>query len=305
MGIRTGQQFLESLKDGREIWIDGARVTDVTTDPCFRVMAQSLAELYDLQHLPEFQEKLTFVLPNTEQRSGLSYLEPRCEADLIRRREMVKIWMDWTCGMMGRSPDFMNIHMTGFASAYEYFARDGEQLGQNIRRYYEYLRKQDLCLTHTLINPQIDKSKPVHLQPRNTAAAIVKDTDGGIVIRGARTIATLAPFAHEIAVFPSTYLQASEEAKPYAFAFCIPVATSGLRFICRSTLTPTDGRVLDHPFATRMDEMDCVAIFDDVLIPWERVFLYRNPQLANGLFVETGCMNQIMHQFAIKDLASF
>ncbi len=303
MGVRTGQQFLESLRDEREIWIDGARVRNVTTDPRFRGTAESLAELYDLQHRPDLQEHLTYLHPHTQQRVGLSYLEPQDEADLRRRREMVKTWMDWTGGMMGRSPDFMNIHMTGFASAHEYFARDGQQFGQNIRRYYERLSDQDLCLTHTLINPQIDKSKPVHLQPQNTAAAIVKETDTGIVIRGARTIATLAPFAHEIAVFPSTYLQASEEAKPYAFAFCIPMATRGLRFICRPTITPTDGRVLDYPFSSRMDEMDCVAIFDDVLIPWERVFIYRNPQLANGLFVETGCMNQIMHQFATKDLA--
>ena len=137
-------------------------------------------------------------MPGTGQCIGLSYLEPTGEADLARRRKMVKAWMDWSCGMMGRSPDFMNIHMTGFASARDYFARDGEQFGRNIRQYYEYLCDQDLCLTHTLINPQIDKSKPVHLQPRNTAATIVKETDSGMVIRGARTIATLAPFAHEL-----------------------------------------------------------------------------------------------------------
>jgi len=303
MGARTGQEYLESLKDEREIWIDGAQVKDVASDPRFCGTAGSLAELYDLQHRVDLREKMTYVSPISGQRVSLSYLEPTGEKDLSRRREMVKTWMDWSCGMMGRSPDFMNIHMTGFASAFDYFAREGRQFGRNIRQYYESLREQDLCLTHTLINPQIDKSRPVHQQPRNTAAAIVKENDTGIIIRGARTIATLAPFAHEIAVFPSTYLQASEEAKPYAFAFCLPVATSGLRFICRPTLTPVRGRALDHPFSSRMDEMDCVAIFDDVLVPWERVFICRNPQLANGLFVETGCMNQIMHQFAIKDLA--
>jgi len=303
MGIRTGQQYLESLQDGREIWLDGERVADVTTDPRLCGAAQSVAELYDLQHRADLQEKLTYAISDTSQRAGLSYLEPTCEADLVRRRGMVKTWMDWSCGMMGRSPDFMNIHMTGFASAQSYFARDGEQFGRNIRRYYERLRDQDLCLTHTLINPQIDKSKPVYLQPQHTAAAIVKETDAGIVIQGARTIATLAPFAHEIAVFPSTYLQASEEAKPYAFAFCVPLDTPGLRFICRPTITPNGGRVRDYPFSARLDEMDCVAIFADVLVPWERLFIYRNPLLANGLFVETGCMNQIMHQFATKDLA--
>ncbi len=302
MSIRTGQQYLNALRDEREIWLDGERVRDVTTDPRLRGAAESVAELYDLQHRPELQEKLTFAEAGG-QRTSLSYLEPRSQADLVRRREMVNTWMNWTCGMMGRSPDFMNIHMTGFASGAEYFARGGEQFGRNIRNYYEYLSKHDLCLTHTLINPQTDRSKPVDKQPKNIAASIVKESDSGMVISGARMIATLAPFSDELAVFPSTHLQVSEEAKPYAFAFCIPVATPGLRFICRPSLAPVDGSARDYPFSSRLDEMDCVAIFENVLVPWERVFVCRNPQLSNGMFVQSGCMSQIMHQFAIKNLA--
>src|SRR5216684_2052615 len=299
--IRSGEKYLESLRDDREIWIDGERVRDVTRDPRFRGAAESVAELYDLQHDPALQDKLTYVSPDGE-RYSLSFIEPNSESDLVKRREMVKIWMNWTCGMMGRSPDFMNIQMTGFASGFEYFARGGERFGKNIRNYYEYMRAHDLCLTHTLINPQTDRSKPVQQQPQNTAAAIVKETDAGIVIHGARMIATLAPFSDEIAVFPSTHLQIADEAKPYAFAFCIPVATPGLRFICRPSITPIDGKAQDYPFSSRMDEMDCVAIFDNVLVPWERVFVAQNPKLGNGMFVESGCMNQIMHQFAVKNL---
>ena len=298
--IRTGRQYLDSLRDEREIWIDGERVRDVTADPRFRPVAESIAELYDMQHDPARQEKLTYIAPDGE-RTGLSYIEPKSQEDLVRRREMVKAWMDWTGGMMGRSPDFMNVHMTGLGSAHEYFARGGERFGKNIRNYYEYLRKNDLALTHTLINPQTDRSKPVHQQ--NTAAAIVKETDGGIVVHGARMIATLAPFSNDIAVFPSTFLQLSDEARPYAFAFSIPMGTKGLRFICRPAITPRDARVQDYPFSSRLDEMDCVAIFDNVLVPWERVFIYQEPKLGNGMFAETGAMNQIMHQFATKNLA--
>ncbi len=253
--IRSGEKYLESLRDDREIWIDGERVRDVTRDPRFRGAAEYVAELYDLQHDAVLQDKLTYVSPDGE-RYSFSFIEPKTEADLVKRREMVKIWMNWTCGMMGRSPDFMNIHMTGFASGSEYFARGGERFGKNIRNYYEYMRAHDLCLTHTLINPQTDRSKPVQQQPQNTAAAIVKETD--------------AP---------------------------------GLRFICRPSITPIDGKAQDYPFSSRMDEMDCVAIFDNVLVPWERVFVAQNPKLGNGMFVESGCMNQIMHQFAVKNLA--
>lgn len=301
MGIRTGRQYREALRDGRQVWLDGARVEDVTSDPRLSTVVDSIAELYDLQHRPELQDQLTYV--EGGERYGLSYLEPRSEQDLARRRGMVKTWMDWTGGMMGRSPDFMNIHMTGFGSAHEYFARGGERYGKNARDFYLLARERDLALTHTLINPQTDRSKPVHQQPADTAAHIVEEKDGGAVIRGARMIATLAPFADELAVFPSTFLEVSEEAKPYAFAFVIPVATPGLKFICRPAITPVGARVLDYPFSSRMDEMDCVVIFDDVLVPWERFYIYREPKLGNGLFPETGTMNQIMHQFAIKNLA--
>lgn len=301
MGIRTGQQYLEGLRDGREIWFAGERVTDVVSHPLLGRVALSIAELYDLQWQPQFQERLTFVLPESGERIGLSYIEPTCRADLERRRLMIKTWMDWNGGMTGRSPDFMNVHMTAFASAHQYFARGGEQFGRNIRRYYEWLRSQDLCLTHTLVDPQNDRSRAGFEQ--ETALRIVRETDSGAVFSGARVLATLAPFSDEIAVFPSTYRPISEEAKPYAFAFCIPVATPGLRFICRPTYARPDGSVLDYPLSARLDEMDCVAVFDEVLVPWERIFVYREPELANGLFSETGCINHIMHQFATKDLA--
>jgi 4-hydroxyphenylacetate 3-monooxygenase len=303
MGIRTGRQFLDSLRDGREIWLGGERVGDVVADPRLGPTAHTLAELYDMQHRADLSDQLSYSSPTSGERIGLTFIEPASEGDLVRRRTTVKTWMDWCGGMMGRTPDFMNIHITGFGSAHEYFARGGQQFGHNIRVYYEWLRERDLCLTHTLLSPTVDKARPVQDQPPGVAAAIVKETDAGIVINGARSVATLAPFANEIAVFPSTYLQNSEEARPYAFAFCLPVATPGLRFICRPSLTETAGPPGDHPFSSRMDEMDCVAMFDHVLVPWERAFVVRNVGLVNGLFVETGCMNQIMHQFAIKNLA--
>jgi 4-hydroxyphenylacetate 3-monooxygenase len=302
MGTRTGRQFLDSLRDDRQIWLEGERVRDVVSHPRLGPAARTLAELYDLQHRPDLVEHLTYRAPNADARIGATYIEPMVQDDLARRRIAVKTWMDWCGGMMGRTPDFMNIHITGFGSAHEYFARGGKEFSRNMRAYYEFARDHDLCLTHTLLSPTIDKSKQVQNQPPGVAAAIVKETDAGIVIAGTRSVATLAPYANDIAVFPSTYLQNSEEARPYAFAFSIPVATPGLRFICRPSLMEA-GAPGDHPMSSRMDEMDCVAIFDHVLVPWERVFTARDVAVVNGLFVETGCMNQIMHQFAIKNLA--
>jgi 4-hydroxyphenylacetate 3-monooxygenase len=304
MGIRTGAALLESLRDDRQLFIDGERVEDVTADPRFAAAANSLAELYDMQHDPALIDRMTFISSSSSERVGLSFIEPRSVDDLIRRRDMVKIWMDATCGMFGRSPDFMNIFFTGFAAAADEFGRKDQRFAENVRAYYSHIREDDICLTHTLVNPQVDRSRPVEKQDKDLAAKIVKETDAGIVIRGARMVSTLCAYAHDLLVLPSTYLANSKEAEPYAFGFSVKVNAPGLRFICRpSVIHQNAASVMDYPLSARLDETDAMVIFDEVLVPWERVFIHRDPELCNGLYNRTGIMPQIMHQFSTKNLA--
>jgi len=304
MGIRTGKELLESLQDGRQLFIDGERVGDVTTDPRFAAAARSLAELYDMQHDPALVERMTFPSPASGQRVGLSFIEPRSVDDLIRRREMVKIWMDATCGMFGRSPDFMNIFFTGFASAADEFGRKDKSFAENVRAYHAHIRDLDICMTHTLVNPQVDRSKPVEQQDKDLAAKIVKETDAGVIIRGARMVSTLCAYAHDLLVLPSTYIAPSKEAEPYAFGFSVAVGAPGLRFICRpSVIHQNAASQMDYPLSSRFDETDAMVVFDDVQVPWDRVFIYRDAELCNGLYNRTGIMPQIMHQFSTKNLA--
>ena len=304
MGIRTGKAFLAALRDDRDVWVDGERVRDVTTDPRFAGAAQTVAELYDMQHDPALTERMTFAVPGSGARAGLSFIMPASVGDLERRRAMVKIWADATCGMFGRSPDYMNIMLTGFAAAHQTFAAKEPRFAQNVLKYYEHCRDHDVAMTHTLINPQVDRSKPVHQQDKDLAAQIVKETDAGLVIRGARMVSTLCAFADDILVMPSTFLQNSPEAEPYAFGFAIPIATKGLRFICRPMVMHGDAASpMDHPLSSRFDEVDAMVIFDDVVVPWERVFIHRDPAMCNGLYDRTGTMPQVMHQFATKNLA--
>ena len=304
MGIRNGRQVLEALRDDRELWIDGERVKDVTKDHRFAGAAHTLAELYDLQHEEKLRDVLTYIPEGTKERAGLSFIEPKSESDLRRRRDMVYAWMTATSGMFGRSPDFMNIHLTGFAMAAAEFAKQGPQFGENIKNYYLEVRKGDLCLTHTLINPQVDRSKPVHAQEKDLAAKIVKETDKGIVIRGARMVSTLAAFSDELMVMPSTYIEDKPEAAPYAFGFAVPVASPGLKVICRPSVVHHDAASpLDWPLSSRLDESDAMIVFEDVLVPWERVFIHRSAPMCNGLYNRTQAMNHIMHQFCTKNLA--
>jgi 4-hydroxyphenylacetate 3-monooxygenase len=304
MPIRTGKEFLSGLDDGRQIFIDGERVGEVTRDRRFAATAQSLAALYDLQHDPALSERMTFASPSSGDRVGLSFIEPRSVDDLVRRREMVKIWMDRTCGMFGRSPDFLNVMLTGLAAAAPEFGRRDRRFAANIRNYHASARERDLCMTHTLLNPQVDRSRPVELQQKDVAAKIVRETDAGIVVKGARMVSTLCAYADDILVMPSTVLATSAEAAPYAFGFSIPVATAGLRFICRpSVVHQNAASPLDWPLSSRLDEGDGLAVFDDVLVPWERVFIHRDPEMCNGLFQRTSAMPQVMHQTATKNLA--
>jgi 4-hydroxyphenylacetate 3-monooxygenase len=302
MGIRTGRQFLEGLRDDRQIWVDGERVKDVTTDPRFEGCAATLAELFDMQH--ERLEEMTYPSPATGEPVGLSFLEPRSLDDLERRRRMVKAWMDHTCGMLGRSMDFMNCLVTGMASAAPSFDREAHPFGKYLRAYYEHVRENDLALTHTLVNPQVDRSRPVEQQAKDVAARIVKETDSGFVIRGARMVTTLCAFSDEVLAAPSTNLSMNEDAAPYAFSFSIPVATPGVRFLCRPSLVNLSAASpMDAPLANRFDEGDGVIVFDDVLVPWERTFVYRDVAMCNGLFARTGTMNHMMHQFSTKNLS--
>ncbi len=304
MPVRTGKEFLEGLHDDRQIFMEGERVGDVTRDPRLAGAARSLAELFDMQHDPALRDRMIFASPSSGAPVGLSFIEPRSVDDLIRRRGMVKIWMDATCGMFGRSPDFLNVMLTGLAAAAPEFGRSDKRFADNIRDYHVYAREHDLCMTHTLLNPQVDRSRPVERQEKDLAAKIVKETDAGIVVKGARMVSTLCAYADDILVMPSTFLATNAEAAPYAFGFSIPVATSGLRFICRpSVVHQNSASAMDYPLSSRLDEGDGLAVFDDVLVPWERVFIHRDPEMCNGLFQRTGAMPQVMHQTSVKNLA--
>src|SRR5215467_2126433 len=116
-------------------------------------------------------------------------------------------------------------------------------------------------------------------------------------------VSTLAAFSHDLVVLPSTYIANSKEAEPYAFGFSVPMGAPGLRIICRPSVTHQNAAsLMDFPLSARFDETDAMVIFDDVLVPWERVFIHRDPELCNGLYNRTGIMLQIM-QFSTKNLA--
>ncbi len=303
MPARTGAQFLKGLRDRpRELWINGERVGDPVAHRAFRNVLRQVAALYDMQHDPALRDEMTYLSPATGARVGLSFLMPRTHDDLARVRTMMKRWADYSGGFMGRTPDYLNRALVGFASAAEYCAENDRRFGDHIRRYYEHVREHDLCLTHTLINPQANRSVGPSQQADPTLAArIVEENKGGIVLRGARMLATL-PMADEIMVFPSTLLKAGADDAPYAYAVALPTETPGLRFLCRESFDYGKSSV-DHPLGSRFEEMDAVVIFDNVRVPWDRVFLLRDVEKCNKAFAVTGAVAHMAHQVVTKNVA--
>ena len=172
MPARTGAQYIAGLKDREvEVYISGERVKDVTTHPGLSNGVRSVAKLYDLQHDPEIGKDMTYTSQTSGEQVGLSFIVPRTPEDLQRRHTMMRRWAQASCGMMGRSPDFMNVTMMAMAEAGEYFAQNRPEFKQNIQRYFEYIRENDLVLTHTLVNLQRDRSPmPAPLQDNTDVA---------------------------------------------------------------------------------------------------------------------------------------
>ena len=296
MGARTGQQVLERLRSQPPaMWVEGELVADPTTHPRTANAAHSLAALYDLQHRPDLVDTMTFPSPSTGDRVGMSFIVPRTREDLERRSAMHKVWADACLGFMGRMPDYLNVNLMGAGTAAEYFGQCRPEFADNARNYFEYVRENDLALTHALTNPQVDKRKQAfELNDPFIALGVVRETSDGIIVRGARMLATL-PISDEILIFPSTVVKGGDEMKPYALAFGIPNNTPGLSFQCREPLDLGRSH-RDHPLGSRFDEMDAMVYFDDVLVPWERVLLMNDVDLANRAYAETGAVLHMAHQ---------
>jgi 4-hydroxyphenylacetate 3-monooxygenase len=303
MALRKGSEYLASLADGRVIHLDGERIDDVSSDRRLSGAARTVASLLDMQHDASIGVAMSYTSPTSGQPVGLSHIEPRSKADLEARRGAMSVWMRATQGMFGRSPDFMNVFVSSLGSAASFFAEGGKEYGANIRRFSDEVRERDLVLTHVLVNPQVDRSKSVEKQDIDLACRIVRETDAGIVVSGARMVSTLAAYSDEIVVMPSSYISNTPEARDYAFGFSIPVATPGLSFVCRPSIVPQAASTLDYPLSMRLDESDAVVVFKDVLVPWERVFVHRNPTLCNRIYPETFIGSHTSHQAAVKALA--
>ena len=301
MGARTGSQFLDGLRrTKREIWVDGERIEDVTSHPKLRGGAESLAAIFDRQHA--YAADCLFAHPDTGHPTNVSHMIPRSRDELWHRHAGLVRLSEGSMGIMGRTPDYMNMKFAAFASAPRVWAGpDGrnERGAQNLVNFQRYLADADISLTHTIIQPTTDKRTDAKVIGNKVTVRKVGETREGIVVRGARVLATLAPFADEQTVYPGQPIPAG--ATEYAVAFAIPLDTPGLKFLCRDSVSAPDADPFDKPLSSRFDEQDAFCIFDDVVVPWDRIFIDGDVEIYNSMR-QTGYAINMTTQSTIRAL---
>ncbi len=285
--MRTGAQYLDDLKRGeRSIFIDGERVTDPTAHRAFRAGARSMAKLYDFAADPANREAMTFTVTETGKQALRCYQIPRSHADLKAKRIAAEKWAEQTFGLMGRTPDHVGNFFTGYAAKPQVFAAGGQQYADNLVRFYKKLRDEHLYVTYAIVPPQIDRSKPAHKQNDPTLyAGVTKETDAGIYLSGGQQLATGGVYSDWLQVSTIHPQQPGDEA--YAFNVAMPMSTPGLKLYPRRAYAMQAPNEFEYPLSARYDESDCFVALDNVFVPWENVFVYRNLKLSRDQWFET------------------
>ena len=296
MAVRNGEQYVEGLRDDRQVWVGGKRVTDVTDHPVFRGSITGMAGYFDWQ----IDNADVCVIDDTGLGNavGISHLIPRSQQDLIRRHAGLERIARYSAGLLGRTPDYVNVTFAGFAGQPNIWAQNANQAGwENLVAYQREVADRDLALTHTIIHPLVDgRVAPYAMPNRDVALHKVGETEHGIVVRGARILATLGPFADEIAVYPGQPIP--KDANDVALVFSIPIDTPGLKILCRDHYG-VDVSGFDRPISSRFDEQDAFVVFDDVEVPHHRVFLDGDVDIYNRA-MSRGWSGNVMQQTFVR-----
>lgn len=283
--IKTGAEHIASLKDGRQIFLDGEIVTDATTHPAFRRAVASVGQMFDFHSAPENRELMTFET-DTGTRANRIWQLPTSYEELVTRRKGLEAWTELHAGFLGRAPDHVASCIAGMYMGLPAFEAYDPARAKALADYYRYARDNDLYLTYVIINPQADRSKSAAQQKDPFLSAAIVDRDAeGITVRGAKMLATGGIMANEVFVTCIQPLQPGDEA--HALSFAIPMNTKGLKILSRKSYEAGAPSVFDNPLSSRFDENDAVLYFDDVKVPWDRVFIVDSIEMTGKQFHAT------------------
>ncbi|HEY4558924.1 MAG TPA: 4-hydroxyphenylacetate 3-hydroxylase N-terminal domain-containing protein, partial [Enteractinococcus sp.] len=292
----TGDEYIESLKDGREVYIHGERVKDVTTHPAFRNSVRMVARMYDAFHDEATADKL--LVPTDTGNGGKTHAffrAPKSVDDLRKSREAIETWARMSYGWFGRSPDYKAAFLGTLGSMPDFYAPYQE----NALRWYRESQEKVLYWNHAIINPPVDRHLPPD-QVEDVFMRVEKETDNGVVVSGAKVVATGSALTNFN--FISHYGLPIKKSE-FAIICNVPMDAPGIKLISRTSYAQNasvTGTPFDYPLSSRMDENDAVFIFDKVEVPWENIFAYGDPDQINGFMPKTGFIQRFTFQGCIR-----
>ena len=287
--LLTGQTYLESLRDGRNIWFDGERIQDITTHRAFRNATLTIAHLYDALHDAASQAVLTTIEPDGYRVH--KFFKPSFSAqELSAARDAIAYWQRLTYGWMGRTPDYKAAFMATLAVGSEYY----DPFHEHAWQWYHRFASQALYLNHTLVDPPVDRNRPYN-EVRDVYLHVTREDDKGIYVSGAKMVATGSVLTHATFVAPNSgtaaRLQAGRD-EAFAVIFIADMDTPGLQLICRPSYEYNARSPFDAPLSSRFDENDSLIIFDRAFIPWENVLVYRDVPKVQAFYPQSGFFNR-------------
>ena len=297
--VKTGADHLRSLNDGRCVYLDGKRVDTVVGHPAYGRAAASIAALYDYQAAPENLERMTYEVPETGKRVSRAWQLPTSRDALVQRREALVSWAELHHGFMGRSPDHVASTLGAmFMGADIYDRHQGGRSGA-MQDYYRYARDNDLYVTYVIIDPQGDRSKGTsEAANADLAVQIVDEDSGGITVRGAKMLGTGSILSNEVMLTTLRPLKPDEDR--YALTAVVPIGLKGVRMLSRRSYEQAATSTFDYPLSSQFDENDALLYFDDCKIPWDRVFVHRDPAAQLAQWHETPAHSYQNYQACIR-----
>ncbi len=280
--VKNGTSHLKSLQDGRDIRLNGEHITDPTEHPAFRNACRTAAAFYDFQARAENQALMTFET-ETGARVSRCWQLPTSYAGLVERRRALEAWAELHLGFFGRSPDHVASTLSGFIMGIDVFEAYDPARAAALCDYVRYAREADHYLSYVVVNPQADRSQPQNAQKNLFLTAGIVDEDaGGITVRGAKMLATAGIMANE--VFVSSLPPLGKGDENYALSFVVPMNAPGLRVLSRKSYEAAAVSSFDNPLSSRLDENDALLYFDDVRVPWDRIFVCRDIAMCQRQF---------------------
>jgi 4-hydroxyphenylacetate 3-monooxygenase len=276
--IRTGEEYRESLRDGREVWIDGEKVEDVTTHPVFKPMVDVRARIYDLAHEERTSDLMSYADPESGERCAVGSKPPLTKDDWHAKRAAVDTVFDEIGGVVTRVGDETVGEMWSLFDGQDVLDEIDPSFSENIRRHVRRAAVLDPFHVSGNTDPKGDRSRRPQEQDPDVLLHVVGETDNGIVVRGAK-FETAAAYANQAFVKPTIADWGTDALSDYAVGFVADMGAPGMKHLCRSGFAAC-GPADDYPLSSRFDEIDTLIVFDDVEIPWENVFFYRHTRAA-------------------------